>query len=363
MKRTSKVALLLLLLLVASSAAMAADLGEMVLKTVAVGAVVKAVAGPANDGINQLVGMRHLPPGVATKVVPVLSVGEKGYVGAAQVAGSKVLVNQVKAVLQLETSFDSKQYRIKLLMPISSSNPLGAKRIRGVGISGLLDTALSRNAYVLPASERWNAGDVVKAGAIAVASDRFGPQINSFMNSVFKNEGALPYGATKVVPYLSFGSKAYIGMMQVAGPSAAVGKVRAVWQLEQLFDAGRVRLRALVPTDSINPLELRRVKGVGCTAVIDAMVLRAREAERYPGHYRYFGSAGIFVGLGEDPRYRPPGWDRGRKEGWQKHGTPYLPPGLAKKVGQPLVKLGAEEKEEHHPGKAKGKGKGHQKDD
>ncbi|UCC68013.1 MAG: hypothetical protein JSV79_13030, partial [Armatimonadota bacterium] len=75
---------------------LALDLGEALLKTVTVGAVVNAVAGPADDGINTLVGNRNLPPGTATKVVPVLSVGEKGYVGAVQVAGSKELVAKTK---------------------------------------------------------------------------------------------------------------------------------------------------------------------------------------------------------------------------------------------------------------------------
>ncbi len=319
--------------------ALAANVGEMVLKTVAIGAVVKAVSGPADKAINGLVGNRRLPVGTSTKVVPVLSVGEKGYIGMAQVAGSQALVKKTKAVLQVETAFDRKQYRIKLLIPLNSVNPIGAGRVKGLGITGLLDTAISRNAYDLPPSVGWNAGDALKAGVIAVAASQFGSQINSFINSALRNQGALPSGATKVVPYLSFGSKAYIGMMQVAGPAGQVKQVKAVWQYEQLFDAGRVRLRALVPSDSVNPLKIRRVKGVGCTAVIDAMVLRAKDRERHPDHYRYFQHAPIFVGLGEDPRYRPPGWDRGRKEGWIKQGSPNLPPGLAKKAGSPRIIL------------------------
>ena len=152
-----------------------------------------------------------------------------------------------------------------------------------------------------------------------------------------------------MVPYLSFGSKAYIGMMQVAGPAREVGQVKAVWQFEQLFDSGRVRLRALVPTNSINPLQLKRVKGVGCTAVIDAMVLRAREEPRYPDHYRYFGRAPLFVGAYEDPHYRrPPGWDRGEKVGWIKHGNPYLPPGLAKKQRPPAIIIGGDDDKGRH---------------
>ena len=324
--------------------AQAANIGEMLVKTVAVGAVVSAVAKPANTGINKLVGGNG--PGVSTKVVPVLSMGEKGYVGAAQVAGSPKLVGQTKAVIQFEKDFADRQYRIKLLMPISSTNPLNAKRVRGVGISGLLDVALSHNSYLVPPSVGWNAGDVLKAGAIAVATKEFSPQLNGFINTVFKNEASIPDGSTKIVPYLDVGTKAYIGMMQVAGPADRVSKVKAVWQYDQLFDSGRVRLRALVPSDSVNPLSIHRVKGVGCTALIDAVVLRTKEAERAPDHYVYFQRAPVFVGMGEDPHYRPPGWDRGRKVGWEKHGNPLLPPGQAKKVQPPTIVVPSPKKDD-----------------
>jgi hypothetical protein len=340
-----------LLVFIMAGLAHAANLGEMVVKTVAVGAVVSAVAKPANSGLNKLVGGNA--PGVATRVVPVLSVGEKGYVGAAQVVGSQALVGKTKAVLQFEKSFDNQQYRIKLLMPISSANPLNAKRVRGVGISGLLDIALSHNSYLLPPSEGFNVGDVLKAGAIAVATTQFGSQINGFINTVFHNEASTPDGVTKVVPYLSVGTKSYIGMMQVAGPPAQVGRVKAVWQYDQLFDSGRVRLRALVPSDSVNPLSIHRVKGVGCTAVIDAMVLRAKEAETYPNQYRYFERAPLFVGMGEDPHYRPPGWDRGRKVGWIKQGNPLLPPGQAKKQAPRILVLPGVTQKPLPPGQAK----------
>lgn len=341
MKRRSHMLLLSLLALLAlamvSGTALAANVGEMVLKTVAIGAVVKATAKPANNAINHLVGTHNLPPNLNTKVVPIISVGEKGYIGMAQVSGSKVLVDQIEAVLQPELAFDDKQYRIKLLMPVNSINPLGAKRVRGVGISGLLDTAMSRNSYRLPPSEGWNGGDVLKAGAIGAVAYNYGGQINGFINTAFKNEGATPEGKTRVVPYLSFGSKAYIGMMQVAGPAYAVDKVKAVWQFEQLFDGGKIRLRAIVPTDSLNPIKLHRVKGVGCTAVIDAMLLRAKETEKHPRDYYYFRHAPVFVGHGEDPYYRPAGWDRGRKTGWDKHGDHYLPPGQSKKHDRPRI--------------------------
>ena len=339
MKRLYAAAIIAVIFL-AGTAALAVNLGEAILRTVATGVVVNAIAKPADKGINTLLMNRNLPPGTATKVVPVLSVGEKGYVGMAQVAGSKSLVNKAESVVQVETSFANKQYRIKLLMPMNSVNPIGVSRVKGLGVSALIDMALSHNSYELPPSVGWNLGDTVKAAAIGSAASQYGSQINSFINGVYKSEGGLPQGETRVVPYLSFGSKAYIGMMQIAGPSKAVRKVKAVWQFEQLFDSGRVRLRALVPTDSINPLKLHRVKGVGCTAVIDAMVLRAKARDRYPDHYRYFGHAPLFVGANEDPIYhRPPGWDKGEKVGWIKHGNPYLPPGQAKKQGPAVVRV------------------------
>ncbi|MFB3880326.1 MAG: hypothetical protein ACE149_03635 [Armatimonadota bacterium] len=343
---TRKSALLVALALcLAGGTALAVSLGEAVVKTVTVGAVVSAIAGPADKAINTLTFNRKVPTGVSTKVVPVLSLGEKGYVGAAQVAGSQQLVSKTKAVLQLETSWSNKQYRIKVLMPMNSINPVGAGKVRGLGVSALVDVALSSNAYLLPTSRGWNTGDVLKAGAIAVATNEFGPQINSFLNGVLKTQGATPSGATKVVPYLSVGEKAYIGMMQVAGPASQVKQVKAVWQYEELFDRGRVRLRVLVPSNSLNPLKITRVKGVGCTAIIDAMVLRAREAERHPGDYGYFGRSALFVGPGEDPHYRPPGWDRGRKTGWEKRGVD-VPPGLAKKQ-PPSVIIVAPRGEQH----------------
>ena len=348
-----------LLLALSSSTGLAVDLGEALLKTVTVGVVVNAVANPADDALNKLLANRNLPPGVSTKVVPVLSVGEKGYVGAVQVAGSEELVSRTKAVLQLETSFSNKQYRIKLLMPVNSVNPLNAGRVRGLGVTALVDVALSHNAYLLPASRSFNSGDLLRAGAIAVATNEFGPQINTFINSVFKNEGATPVGATKVVPYLSFGEKAYIGMMQVAGPKEQVAKVKAVWQYEDLFDRGRVRLRALVPSDSTNPLKIRRVKGVGCTAIIDAMALRAKESTRRADQYGYFTRAGIFVGPGEDPHYRPPGWDRGRKTGWAKHGDPYQPPGQSKQQGPPVIIVQDDDDKGEKQQNRNRRGKGH----
>jgi hypothetical protein len=81
---------------------------------------------------------------------------------------------------------------------------------------------------------------------------------------------------TKVVPIVSVGAGvgtpggAYIGAVQVQGPKAALDKVQAVAQLEGSF-MNQIRLRALVPVDSLTPVpgKLHRIYGVGVTALID----------------------------------------------------------------------------------------------
>jgi len=322
--------------LLAAGTAWAGDIARAVLTTVGVGAVVKATAEPADKFINSAMQNRRMPVGTATKVVPALSVGRKGYIGAIQVAGAKTLVDKAHAVAQVETEFDHGRYRIKLLIPTESSNPTQFKRIAGLGVTALVDVGLSRNAYTAPSTRSLDAGTVLIAAGIGLAVNQFGTQINSFIDKVAGTNGGTPLGETKVVPYLSFGEKAYIGAMQVAGPSWAVRKVKAVWQYEDLFDAGRLRVRALVPTTSLNPLQMKRVAGVGCTAVIDTVVAREMEHNKYRDRYRYHEYYPVFVG--DEPRYaRPPGWDRGRKTGWGAHGNPYLPPGQAKRRPAPRV--------------------------
>lgn len=342
----------------------AANLGGILLTTVGVGALVKATAGPVDKFINTAMQNRHMPAGTSTKVVPVLSVGRKGYIGAMQVAGAGSYVSKAKAVVQVETEFDHGRYRIKLLVPTESSNPLEFNRIQGLGATAMVDMGLTGGDYEVPNTRSMRAGDILLAGGIGLAVKEFGPQINDFINKVAGTKGGRFSGATKVVPYLSFGEKAYIGAMQVAGPATAVNKVKAVWQYEDLFDGGRFRVRALVPTDSINPLSLRRVSGVGCVAVIDTVVARQLEAKNHPTWASYHSKYPLFVGDADRGyRQRPPGWDRGRKEGWIKHGNPYAPPGQSKTtivtpIGGLKIAVPADKEKDKDEPKGKGKGKG-----
>lgn len=92
---------------------------------------------------------------------------------------------------------------------------------------------------------------------------------NDFINTVTFNQKVGVTETTKVVPIVSIGSGTAIGAAQVAGPKEAVGRTKAVAQLETAFQ-GRLRIKILVPMDSENPLQgVRRVQGVGVSAVID----------------------------------------------------------------------------------------------
>ena len=97
----------------------------------------------------------------------------------------------------------------------------------------------------------------------------FGPQINSFINSVTLQRGLQPAGATKVVPILSLGQGLHIGAAQVVGPSARVSEVEAVGQGE--IRIGNVRLNGLFPVDVALPVGQtpETVGGVGISAIID----------------------------------------------------------------------------------------------
>lgn len=121
-----------------------------------------------------------------------------------------------------------------------------------------------------------NIGSLIKLFGIGYVVKQFGPQINEAINKLMLNNQAQNKELTKVVPILSVGvglgtsGGAYIGAAQVQGPKAAVDRVQAVAQIEGSF-MNAVRLRGLVPVDSLNPLpgNLHRVYGVGVTALVD----------------------------------------------------------------------------------------------
>ena len=126
---------------IAMPATQAFSLGD-VLKVGGIGFLVDRFAGPLNSFINTLTFKRKAGNEFATKVVPVLTFGSGGYVGAVQVTGSQELVDRTQAVLQLESDFNGGQFRVKALVPIDSKNPVNFSRVQGVGVSATIDVRI-----------------------------------------------------------------------------------------------------------------------------------------------------------------------------------------------------------------------------
>ena len=116
---------------------------------------------------------------------------------------------------------------------------------------------------------------LIKIFGIGYVVTQFAGPLNDFINALLQNKGVKVTERTKVVPILSIGigSASYIGAAQVSGPKNAMDKVKAVGQLEGDFNQV-FRVKALVPLDSLNPITdgIRRVNGVGVTAIIDLRI-------------------------------------------------------------------------------------------
>lgn len=110
-----------------------------VLKVGGVGYVVDRYSDQLNNFINKLMRDNDVESSYATKVVPIISVGDKGYIGAAQVIGPQAAVDEVEAVAQVEGSFNDKLFRIRGLVPVDSKNPTRLNRVSGVGVSAIID--------------------------------------------------------------------------------------------------------------------------------------------------------------------------------------------------------------------------------
>ena len=128
------------------------------------------------------------------------------------------------------------------------------------------------SGLVLARSASAQLDQLLKGGAIIVAIDKFGGDINNFVDRLVGNP---PRSAeTRVVPILSIGKGTYAGAAQITGPKAQVDKVRAIAQIEGDAKVGlSVRVKGLIPVESreIKNLDsLKRVSGVGITGLIDA---------------------------------------------------------------------------------------------
>ena len=99
--------------------------------------VPKADAGSVLGNIGKAVKTSY-----ATKVVPIIAVGTKGYVGAAQISGPRALVDKCKGALALEGDFLNRSFRVQALIPVDSVDPSHCTRVQGVGVSAKIDVAI-----------------------------------------------------------------------------------------------------------------------------------------------------------------------------------------------------------------------------
>ncbi|NCO37396.1 MAG: hypothetical protein COZ06_08125 [Armatimonadetes bacterium CG_4_10_14_3_um_filter_66_18] len=107
-----------------------------VLKVVGIGMIVKQFGGEINKALNKLMSQKGVSTDAATKVVPVLEVGNDTAIGAVQVVGPKSQVDKVRAVAEVELSLGNR-IRARALMPIAtkSADTETVRGISGVGVS------------------------------------------------------------------------------------------------------------------------------------------------------------------------------------------------------------------------------------
>ena len=114
-----------------------------VIKVALVGSLVERLAKPINKFINTLLRNKGVPNKEMSKVVPILTVGRKGYIGAAQICGPKELLDKVQSVVQFEDQFSGHRgVRVKALIPNSSKSPTKVYRVYGVGVTAIIDLPL-----------------------------------------------------------------------------------------------------------------------------------------------------------------------------------------------------------------------------
>ena len=67
-------------------------------------------------------------------------------------------------------------------------------------------------------------GKAVKTGGIVWLVDKYGNELNTFINKLTAKYPVSDSYATKVVPIIAVGTKGYVGAAQISGPRALVDK-------------------------------------------------------------------------------------------------------------------------------------------
>ena len=131
-----------------------------------------------------------------------------------------------------------------------------------------LVASLTFSTGMVATTQAFSLGSILKIGGVGILVDRFGDQINDFLNKLLSQNNLSTTYTTNVVPIVSVGNNGYIGAAQVTGPASEVERVQAVAQLEASFN-NVARVKGLVPIDSTNPVNATRIQGVGVSAIID----------------------------------------------------------------------------------------------
>jgi len=127
----------LLCLSLGATVAFGIDLGN-ILKVGGIALLVNQFGGQIDSFITKTLGERNAAAQGATKVVPILSLGAGGYIGAAQIVGNPDSVRRVKAVFQVEGSIGS--FRPWIFLPVyvdkATTTP---ERAKGGGVSAVIE--------------------------------------------------------------------------------------------------------------------------------------------------------------------------------------------------------------------------------
>lgn len=114
-----------------------AGIFDKILKGGIVGVVVDKTGPQINDAINAITAKYGVNSTYATKVVPIISVGDGSRAGAAQVSGPQELVDQCEAALEIEQTIFG--VRALVLIPVDNVDIKDVNRVQGVGVSAQID--------------------------------------------------------------------------------------------------------------------------------------------------------------------------------------------------------------------------------
>jgi len=127
----------LLCLTLAGAASYALGLGN-ILKVGGIAFLVSQYGGQIDKFVTSSLGQRGAAARGATKVVPILSLGGGGYIGAAQVVGNPENVQKTKAVFQVEGRIGSFTPRIFIPTYVAKATTT-PERAKGVGVSAVIE--------------------------------------------------------------------------------------------------------------------------------------------------------------------------------------------------------------------------------